>query len=605
MTRKPSWKFPLLSRVPILSRLQIKHQIYLVFCLTIVFPVLLLGLFTMRQITNVLYDRAYQQLESDNLRAKSILFDATLNFYTISTGLLEDRELQALLQEEYPDQWAAANACDSYNPINTTLVSNASISSIRIYSKNSTLPSTGNIQYSQDPQVNEWFDKVSIPGSVCWESSYSFQSGGEDSPELTMVRSFPFTSSQSQAILVIRMSNNYLKNRIQNNDFFISLSIDRDPIFFSTQRSLQGTAETAPIDYNDRFLQSSGEIDYNGKRVLSYISNFTPYMGDQSQLYFVSMDFNSPGYIQRFLGYTICLILIAIVVPCLVIGLFTRYFTKRIGHLKNAMHAAAQGDFSAIGPFQGDDELSVIFVDLQNVIANVQEQQAAIYSSQLKEQELINRQQQMEFKLLAGQINPHFIYNTLETIRMMALCDGARDVASATALFGKTMRYVLENTGTSQTTLEKELAYTENYLAIQKLRFDDKVNYTVETAEDLEASHCQILPLLLQPVVENAISHGLKESPRKGMIHIRVWSEEKKRLLLVVEDNGVGMSAQALEELREHIAGKDGEMVTSSIGLFNVYHRIKLFYGDEFGFIIESQEDRGTRVTLTLPLDLV
>src|SRR5699024_7076831 len=74
VTRKPSWKFPLLSRVPILSRLQIKHQIYLVFCLTIVFPVLLLGLFTMRQITNVLYDRAYQQLESDNLRAKSILF---------------------------------------------------------------------------------------------------------------------------------------------------------------------------------------------------------------------------------------------------------------------------------------------------------------------------------------------------------------------------------------------------------------------------------------------------------------------------------------------------------------------------------------------------
>ena len=120
--------------MPILSRLQIKNQIYLVFCLTIVFPILLLGLFTMQRITGILYDRAFQQLESDNLRAKSILFDATLNFYTISTSLLEDRELQDLLQEEYPDRWAAVNACDAYTPINTTLGSNASISSVRIYS---------------------------------------------------------------------------------------------------------------------------------------------------------------------------------------------------------------------------------------------------------------------------------------------------------------------------------------------------------------------------------------------------------------------------------------------------------------------------------------
>lgn len=299
-------------------------------------------------------------------------------------------------------------------------------------------------------------------------------------------------------------------------------------------------------------------------------------------------------------------LVIAIVVPYMVILMFTNYFTKRIAHLKNAMHDAAQGDFDTIGPFKGDDELSVIFVDLQNMIANVREQQAKIYRSQLKEQELVNRQQKMEFKLLASQINPHFIYNTLETIRMMALCEGAKDVASATALFGKTMRYVLENTGTTQTTLDKELGYIENYLAIQKLRFDEKVNYTLEIPDSFSPAQYQILPLLLQPIVENSISHGIKESPRKGIIRISVEpQEEERRLVIRIEDNGVGIPQEKVEDLRNHIAGKDGEMVTSNIGLFNIYQRIKLFYGGEYGMTLESREGQGTRFTLTLPLQPV
>ena len=594
-----------IRRIPFLSRMQIKNQIYFVFCLTVVFSVMLLGFFTIRHTAEILYDRAYQQLESDNTRAKSVLFDVTLNFYSISDDIIADSTLKSILQKDYASAAEARSARESYGRLATTLSNNASISSICVYTENDTFPVEGQIQSANSEQVKDWFQQVRIPGSVYWETSVSEQSGTGES-ELTMVRSFPFTDREYSAILVIRMSNNYVKNRIQNNQLFISLSLNQQPIFFCTQRSLQGTLETAPIDYDTRLFQSSGKLEYQGKQAFSYISSFIPYKAENTFLYFTSLDFDAPGYITNFWLLSVLVLVIAIVVPYMVILMFTNYFTKRIAHLKNAMHDAAQGDFDTIGPFKGDDELSVIFVDLQNMIANVREQQAKIYRSQLKEQELVNRQQKMEFKLLASQINPHFIYNTLETIRMMALCEGAKDVASATALFGKTMRYVLENTGTTQTTLDKELGYIENYLAIQKLRFDEKVNYTLEIPDSFSPAQYQILPLLLQPIVENSISHGIKESPRKGIIRISVEpQEEERRLVIRIEDNGVGIPQEKVEDLRNHIAGKDGEMVTSNIGLFNIYQRIKLFYGGEYGMTLESREGHGTRFTLTLPLQPV
>ncbi len=592
---KPAW------RIPVLSRLKVRSQIALVFCLAIVFPVLLLGFFTMKQTVEILYDRAYQQLESDNNQARSVLLDATVNFYTISSELVQDASLQAILQQDFAGPKEARAAAGSYSRLESTMMNNPAISSIRVYTENQAFADNGYVWKASGDQVEEWFEKTSTPGSAYWESSVSDQSGG-GLPELTLVRSFPFPDNQKPAILVIRMSYNYLKNRIQTNDYFISLSINQDPIFFSTRRSLQGTFETASIDYNESYFYSRGTAHYQGREALSYITTFTPYMGGTSSIYVVSADFSALEYISDFMQMSGAIFLIAVVVPCLVILVFTKWFTQRVTHLKNAMHDAAQGDFNTIEPFKGDDELSSIFVDLQNMIANVQEQQAKIYRSQLKEQEMINQQQKMEFKLLASQINPHFIYNTLETIRMMALCDGARDVASATALFGKTMRYVLENTGTNQTTLDKELDYVENYLAIQKLRFDDKVNYAMEVSPELDPGGYQILPLLLQPIVENAISHGIKECPHQGMIRIRVWVEEGKELRIQVSDNGVGISSEELEQLQAHIAGRDGEMVTSSIGLFNINRRIKLFYGEEFGFTIESENNAGTSVTLRLPL---
>lgn len=202
--------------------------------------------------------------------------------------------------------------------------------------------------------------------------------------------------------------------------------------------------------------------------------------------------------------------------------------------------------------------------------------------------------------MLASQINPHFLYNTLETIRMKAITAGNRDVANAILLLGKSMHYVLENTGTASTSLKKELDYISTYLAIQKLRFDDRVNYTLTVPEDMDPGEYQILPLLLQPLVENAILHGLADTETDGRIVVAVSKKDDDLLLIDISDNGRGMDEAELDALEKGLQVQ--KTSSANIGIYNINRRIKLFYGSAYGMEIKSQPDKGTHITLTLPL---
>lgn len=263
------------------------------------------------------------------------------------------------------------------------------------------------------------------------------------------------------------------------------------------------------------------------------------------------------------------------------------------------MHQASIGEYNIIDQFKGDDELTETFEDLRSTVELIHQKDALYYQSQLKEQQLVNQQQQMEFKMLSSQINPHFLYNTLETIRMQALASGNRDVATSIKLLGKSMRYVLENTGTNFTTLTNELSYIKTYLSIQKLRFGDRVNSEIIIDETLDTDRIKILPLLLQPIVENGIIHGLERVNSHGLIRIQISAEESD-LFITISDNGAGMDEETLNALREKILHHDPED-TKSIGLYNINQRVHLYYGDDYYMSIDSTVSDGTIVTLKLP----
>nr|WP_279326632.1 sensor histidine kinase [Bacillus kexueae] len=221
--------------------------------------------------------------------------------------------------------------------------------------------------------------------------------------------------------------------------------------------------------------------------------------------------------------------------------------------------------------------------------------------------DLINREYKLEIenktnqlKVLQSQINPHFLYNALQSIGTVALKHQVPQIYSLVTHLSKIMRYAME-TDEDIVSLTKEMNYTKAFLLLQKERFGDQLHYTIEIEEEL--LDVKVPKMLLQPIIENYFKHGFDIRDGVGEIHIKVEKKDES-LLLTVKDNGVGVSEERLLEIYEHFqAGNkktDGEQ--TNIGLKNVYTRLTLYYGEEADLRLENHEDGGLLVTIKLPL---
>ena len=214
----------------------------------------------------------------------------------------------------------------------------------------------------------------------------------------------------------------------------------------------------------------------------------------------------------------------------------------------------------------------------------------------LYEMQLGRKQAELEY--LRSQINPHFLYNTLEAIQGIALEHGVPKIADAAGALGKLFRHNIQ--GSDMIPLGKELEITQAYLTIQKLRFADKLNVLISIRENTRG--IPVMKLLLQPLVENAVYHGLEPKTGPGTLFIGARLE-KGDLLISIYDDGVGMPSGRLAALQEELErpAASGKAETAHIGLLNVQHRIRLRYGMPYGLTLHSTPGGGTRVTVRVP----
>lgn len=210
--------------------------------------------------------------------------------------------------------------------------------------------------------------------------------------------------------------------------------------------------------------------------------------------------------------------------------------------------------------------------------------------------ELRNKEAQLQAYEM--QINPHFIYNTLDMIRMMAVMDDPENIDEAVICLSSLLRF--NNRIEKEVLIEDEIENIEYYFRILKLRYGDDFDYEIDVPE--EVRQCYTLKFLLQPIAENAVKHGLEKSERSG--YIKVMARElNDEIILFVKDNGAGLSEYKLKSLRESIFSSDVfQMRGKNIGIVNVYHRIRLFYGEGFGLDIDSTENEKTVVSLHIPV---
>lgn len=211
-----------------------------------------------------------------------------------------------------------------------------------------------------------------------------------------------------------------------------------------------------------------------------------------------------------------------------------------------------------------------------------------------------------ELLALQNQINPHFLYNTLEAIRGDALCEGIDSIADTTEALSTFFRYTITDTG-NLVSVEDELENVENYFKIQQYRFGDKLDMRVNFPDDYaRILECKLPKLTLQPVVENAIFHGLEAKAEGGVIIISLEMTEKK-LLINIHDDGIGIDEEELIKINQRLEITSGPLTEEKrkrggIALPNVSRRIKLLFGDEYGIHIYSIPNLGTEVRISVPI---
>lgn len=583
------------------GKTKIKRQMYQMYFFALLIPISVLGILLIVNTRKILTNHYMELLDADNLRVKALLSEITTQAYNLSEDICFDSRLKKMLTEDYEDGIAFGAAVNADSKLDTIVYSYQEIEGITIYTDNPTINNYKQFHVvTEEVAEQEWYQRAVNHASAFWISMERGSSYGSKC-NLCLVRRMTLPDSKYDAVVVLKISDQYIRSRIDSS-IIDAVSVDDSGIVYSSKKSWYGDQQLIDIDYSNSYFNYSGTVFIDGTEYFASLSTTHLYMTN-SKLYVCTLNDSGFENIDRIVEMCVLILLLAIGIPGIILILFTNYFTGRVFLLREEMHKASVQDYNMITTFGGNDELTEAFDDLQVMVQAIKDKDAKMYEAELNEKELRNEQQIMEYKMLASQINPHYLYNALETIRMKALTNGDREVANAIKTLGKTLRYVLENTGTSFTTLKKELDHIENYLSIQKLRFGNRINYTLEIAEEIQPEECSILPLLLQPVVENAVVHGLEAVEQNGQIRVEISLLDAEHLQIAVSDNGHGMTPEELAQIRAKL-DTPNLILQSSIGLYNINQRIRLCYGMDYGMQLESRQGEGTRVILLLPVIL-
>lgn len=265
-----------------------------------------------------------------------------------------------------------------------------------------------------------------------------------------------------------------------------------------------------------------------------------------------------------------------------------------IKKLQDLTTTITKNDLQALVSSANVDEITELGMSFNIMIGKIRE----LLDSKVREQENLKK---AELKALQAQINPHFLYNTLDTIVWMAEANQPGQVIEIVSALSRFFRIALSR-GKDWIPIRQEIEHVRSYLHIQKIRYRDILDYKIDVDESILDG--TILKLTLQPIVENALYHGIKNKRNGGTISVQARKASHDRILLEVQDDGVGFTPYKLAQIRAAFVNDSVEILQSEsgFGLENVNKRIQLYYGKEYGLSIESQYQEGTQVTVTIPL---
>jgi len=526
------------------------------------------------------------------------------NIHNFSDRIYVNRQIQDVILHNYDnikdiyEDYANLSFLDDY------LRSLSEVSSFRIYVDNQTLlDNSFIIKTSPEVKKEEWYNiAIRMYGQPFWVYKTDTITKKK---YLALVRSI-WHVGQYVGVLVINVDPDFIQETLTSNLYETKIIYNNEIMYSSKNSTING---------EDEKIIKLAKNSYNLKKHLNKIKIKDNTYGAVAFKFFPKNTLNLQFLIVFFtplkdlISVTWKVTIISIILLGILGALtyflvtnYTLYIDSRVNKLQSGINSVVSNNFDIVPSIGGNDEFEDIYKSLYIMSNNIKNLIDQVYRQNLEKEQLASRQNEIRYKMLATQINPHFLFNTLETIRMKSLATGDKDVASMLKLLASLLRYNLTISG-RPVCFYDELNSIQNYLTIQHIRFGSRISYDIVPLCDI--SNIMILPLLIQPIVENSFSHGLEDTTENGFIYIlaEVSNKEGQEILTIsMRDNGKGIPKDRLEELQKKLTLPNGEDESDSIGIFNVNARIKLFYGQQYGLTIDSTEGKGTVVTLRFPV---
>lgn len=556
----------------LLRDMKVRYKIMLIYFCIGFFPLLFLGIFAYGQISNLVIDQEQSASKTAITQAMSSLDNDIKIYDNLSDYLSFNDTVANVVSSSYSSQYKLYDqVTTSLDPmISSVQYFHTDVKQLTIYSRNDIIAHGTTLAPITDIQKESWYQAAKKSNTPLWFVNKA-------NKEVISVRNMPAIDRKGKlAILYLRIDYDQMFksfDSITNKNYGIFVVDKNDHVVYEKQK-FDAEYESRKLSYKE-FKSVRSSKEYNIVKESSTATGWKVYYYQSSSL--ASSSIKKTGlFVSLIVG--LCIIAAAI-------ALFatSKFLVGRIEKLQENVKSVEEGNLEVYVKSNDKDEIGQLINGFDSMIERIKFLIEEVYESKIM-------QKNYEMRALQQQINPHFLYNTLSMINFMAIESGQDQISKITLALSDFYRTSL-NKGKNTCSLADEVKNMNAYLDIQMMMHDYEFDLDIQI--DDEIMECESLNLILQPIVENAILHGIDLlEDRKGLIKVYATTNEDT-VFVMVEDNGVGMDQETIEKMLSQNS--------KGYGVRNVNERIKLIYGEQYGLHVESVVGQGTVVTIKLP----
>ena len=580
----------------LMNNISVKNKLFLIYILCILIPVIFTYVIFLSITESNVKEQQKEQINASLTRTKIQLSKGIDDVMITAYNIMTDRKIEEALDRQYDSY---REYYEVYNGLLRDALKKNNfivkiIDKVTIYTENTTIPNSDGYANIDDSVRNSvWYKYVNaVKVNPKKFSLIIYEEDGKRCFSLLKVLNYFNDENKYNNILKIDFKESKIieimdSEKISGEVYMVNgenqVIYSTDERYASTPKHVFPVFDSEAAEKNDYIFKT----DLNG---YSDLKDYSLIMVINER--FITNAFREP--VKLILGMGSIFLLFAFVV----IQIISYSFKYRLNLLRKHINTNRDENFQVIDCYEGRDEIGDVIKEFNRMTTKIQELITNICEVMVQKKNIEIERRQAEINALQSQINPHFLYNLLESIRMRSVLKNETETAKIIKYVSKMFRRLLQ-WDDDMITVREELNYIKEFLEVQKYRFGDKITYEISVAD--ESADYKIPKMIFQPLVENACIHGIEKAKNGGSISVEVKVVDNY-INCTISDDGVGIPGEKLSSVLEDIHAD--ACCVSSIGIKNVYNRLKLIYGDKSQFNIVSAEGEGTSVFVSIPTEI-